>query len=347
MPDLVLVTGNLGYIGPILVKKLKDDGYMVHGLDTDYFDNYNALDEEFRPHKQIKKDIRLVDETDLNGVSAVIHLAGLSNDPIGDLDFNLTYSINYEASVKLFDLCKKSHVQRFIFSSSCSIYGASSGSEVGLTEEARLNPVSAYAYSKVFFEKYIHQQAANGMCVTSMRNATIYGYSPTMRFDLVLNDFVARAVLSDNIQILSDGSPLRPMLNVEDFSRAAIFLLKCDKNIVAGKYLNIGANQHNFSVLELATLVKKFIGEGVSVSVNPSAQPDTRSYKVDFSALKNLAGGQLEIVELDSGLKDIKEWLLKNAYALDDLFGDKFIRLKKLETLREMDLLDADLMWVE
>jgi len=250
----VLVTGHLGYIGTVMVPMLIAKAHEVVGLDSDLFERCTFGD-GIQNIPELKKDIRDVEVSDLNGFDAVIHLAGLSNDPLGDLNPELTYEINHAASVRLASLAKEAGVTRFIFSSSCSNYGA--GGENFLNEESQFNPVTPYGISKVRVEQDVAKLADSNFSPTFLRNATAYGVSPRLRFDLVLNNLVAWAFTTGRVYIKSDGTPWRPIVHIEDISRAFIAVLHAPREVVHNQAFNVGRNDDNYRIRELAEIVEE------------------------------------------------------------------------------------------
>jgi nucleoside-diphosphate-sugar epimerase len=249
----ILVTGDKGYIGTVMVPLLIQEGYTVTGLDSDWFEQ-SAFSE--LPVKVVsrKKDLRDLEPLDLEGFDAVIHLAGLSNDPLGDLNPTLTYDINHAASVRLAKLAKKAGVSRFLFSSSCSTYGAASPEEL-LDEQAEFRPVTPYGRSKVLVEQDIAKLGDSNFSPTFLRNATAYGVSPRLRFDLVLNNLVAWALTTGRIYIKSDGTPWRPIVHIEDISRAFIAVLNAPREVIHCEAFNVGQTEENYQIRDLAEIV--------------------------------------------------------------------------------------------
>ncbi len=338
-----LVTGNLGYIGPIVVNLLKKSSHEVVGLDCDFFCASEQLSEGFRPDKQILKDIRDICYEDLLEIENIIHLAGLSNDPLGQFDFNLTYEINYRSSVKLLEYAKAAGIKRFVFASSCSMYGAGDLDLDALAEEARLNPVSAYAYSKVFFEKELIAAKSTNFTPISMRNATAYGLSPNMRFDLVLNDFIVNAEKSNEIVIKSDGTPWRPLVHVKDIASLCVKFLSLDKDLVSGECFNIGSNSMNFRISELADLVADNFNRDIAVRIIGEGEVDKRSYSVSFNKLLDVLREDHVFVKVADGIQEIADWVKNSNLPIDSYFDAPYIRLKQLEHAMEKGRLNHDL----
>lgn len=278
----VMITGHNGFIGSVMVPLIQQAGHEVVGFDS-YLFGKATMGPETPDIRSVKKDIRDAELADFDGIDAIMHLAALSNDPVGDLEPQHTYDINHKASVRLAELAKQAGVSRYIYSSSCSIYGASGGS--GLVDEnAPFNPVTAYAESKVAVERDVSTMASPGFSPIYMRNATAYGWSPRLRCDLVLNDLVARALLTKEITVLSDGTPWRPIVHIEDISRAFLAALEADVDAVHNEAFNVGAASENYQVKQLADIVNDVV-PGCSINITGEAGADPRSYQVDFAKI--------------------------------------------------------------
>jgi len=275
----VLVTGNLGYIGSVLTPLLVKEGYRVTGLDAGFFRDAHFVEREKMSFAQIIKDIRKVEASDVKGFDAIIHLAALSDDPQENLGKELMLSINFEATLRLARLAKKVNVKRFLFSSSCSVYGSGEG-ERFVDERSPLKPISTYAISKVKTEEALTKFADKTFCPVLLRNATCYGISPRMRFDLVLNNLMGYAFTTGEIKILSDGTPWRPLVHIEDVARAFIAMLKVDTKQVCGQTFNVGQTKENFQIKELAAIIARHI-PNTSINLLNTAGPDKRSYRVN------------------------------------------------------------------
>ncbi len=344
----ILITGNMGYVGPVLVKHLRKtvpDAVLV-GLDTGYFANcVTGADilPECRVDLQCFADMRRFPEDILNGVDAVVHLAGISNDPIGNLFEQVTFDINHRASVELAAKSKARGVGSFVFASSCSVYG--SADDAARTEESPLNPLTAYAKSKLLTEGDLRTMADGDFKVTCLRFSTACGMSDRLRLDLVLNDFVAGALSSGRITILSDGTPWRPLIDVKDMARAIEWAIGRDAvdggNLLA---VNVGSDGRNYQVRELADAVASVI-PGVEVSVNKNAQPDKRSYRVSFELFKQLAPGHQPQVDLRHSIQDLRDGLEAMGFRDPEFRDSNYMRLKALSQLLEKGLLDRDLNW--
>ena len=340
----ILVTGHCGYIGSLLTKMLLQQGYPVTGLDTVFFDSECELfppDGEFRA---IKKDIREVAEKDLEGVYAICHLAALSNDPMGAMDPELTRNINHKASVRLAKLAKKAGVERFIFSSSCSMYGISDGSQA-LTEDAPFNPVTAYAKSKVDSEHDILPLGDESFCVTFLRNTTAFGTSPKLRVDLVVNNLVGWAVTTGEIRIMSDGTPWRPLIHAEDIARAFIAVTEAPQSTVNRQAFKTGINEENYRVREIAETVGAVI-PGCRINITGEHGNDSRSYRVDFTRIKTALPGFRPQWNLRKGVEDIYDNYLRYNMDWERFNGRYFVRLKQLQHLLHMGYVSNELYWL-
>jgi len=344
----ILVTGNMGYIGPGVVSHLRacyPDAELI-GLDMGYFANCltNAqILPECRVDIQHFADVRKFSPHWLEGVDAVIHLAAISNDPMGKKFEEVTFAVNYRASVELAKAAKKAGVKSFVFASSCSMYGAAE--DVARTEQSPLNPLTAYAKSKVFTEKELAPLADGNFSVTSLRFSTACGMSDRLRLDLVLNDFVAGAISSKTITILSDGKPWRPLINVKDMALAIEWAISRNSDN-GGKFLavNVGSDQWNYQVKDLALAVARIV-PGVKVSINENAEPDKRSYKVDFGLFKRLAPHHQPRLDLPATINELKDGLEGMGFADRDFRNSKFMRLKVLTHLSERKILNSELEW--
>jgi nucleoside-diphosphate-sugar epimerase len=277
----ILVTGHKGYIGAVLTPMLVGIGHQVAGLDTDLYERC-TFGEGMPQVPETRKDIRDVEPADLEGFEAVIHLAALSNDPLGNLNPDLTYDINHKAAIRIARLAKQAGVSRYLFASSCSTYGAS-GDQM-LTEEAKFNPVTPYAHTKVLVEHDLAELADDSFSPTYLRNATAYGVSPRHRFDIVLNNLVAWAHTTGLVYLKSDGSPWRPIVHIEDISRAFIAALNAPREVIHNQAFNVGMNEENYRIRELAEIVKETV-PGCRVEYAPGAEPDTRTYRVNFNKI--------------------------------------------------------------
>ena len=344
----ILITGNMGYIGPCVADQLRrayPDAVLI-GYDMGYFAHCLTGAEvlpETRMDRQYFGDMRAFDPAVLEGVDAVVHLAAISNDPMGNNFEKVTRDINDESSARLANFAKKAGVSRFVFASSCSMYGFAEGGP--RKEDDALNPLTAYARSKVATEKVLQELATNDFVVTSLRFATACGMSERLRLDLVLNDFVAGAVAAGQITILSDGTPWRPLIHIEDMARAIDWAVGRSPSS-GGAFLavNAGSTEWNYQVRDLAQAVAKVMPD-VKISINQNAQPDKRSYQVDFALFAKLAPNHQPQVDLVSAIRGLKEGLEGMGFADGNFRNSQFMRLKVLTHLSERGILDEQLRW--
>ena len=337
----VLITGSEGYIGSIMVPMLINSGYDVTGLDICYYSEANIVNSPLPRYKLIQKDIRDVEKKDLSNDNyfAVIHLAGLSNDPLGMLDDNLTHEINHLASVRLAEISKETGVQRFIFSSSCSLYGQGDG--LALTEKSQSNPQTAYGKAKILAEKDISKLADKTFSPVFLRNATAFGFSPRMRFDIVVNSLTGFAKTENEIKILGDGKPWRPLVHIRDISGVVIQTLKSEVDIIHNQALNVGDNSENYQVKQIAKKIRKYYPD-CKVTIAKKDAGDTRDYNVSFDKLNKVLGFRCSWT-LEDGIEE-----LKTEY--DNVMLDKetfehryYTRLKQVEHLIQNNIIDKSL----
>lgn len=338
----LLVTGNQGFIGPVLTAMAKARGHEVIGLDIGYFaDGVARPEAEAEPDRQILRDMRDVTAADVEGMDAIIHLAGLSNDPMGELNPALTYDINLAATLNLARLAKAAGVGRFVFASSCSIYGAAGGAGM-LAETAPLEPVSAYAVSKARSEDGLLALADQAFSPVFMRNATAYGLGSRPRFDLVVNNLAGWAYASGVVRVMSDGTPWRPLTHIEDISLAALCAAEAPREAVHGQAFNIGRSDANYQVRDIAEAVRAAF-PGSRLEITGETGGDPRSYRVDFSkALDGLPGFQPQWT-LERGVDEVAGWLKANGLKGHAFDSRLFIRLKQLKYEVEQGVLDGDL----
>jgi nucleoside-diphosphate-sugar epimerase len=339
----VLLTGNMGYIGTVLAPMLLKAGHEVTGLDSDLFDSC-TFGSELIPIKTIRKDIRDAEASDLDGFDAVMHLAGLSNDPLGDLDPNLTYEINHKASVRLAELAKKNGVKRFIFSSSCSNYGASG--DAPLNEQSPFNPVTPYGKSKVMVEQDVSKLADDNFSPTFLRNATAFGVSPRLRFDLVLNNLVAWAYTTGKVHLKSDGNSWRPIVHIEDISRAFIAVLEAPIELVHNEAFNVGRNEDNYKIKDIAQIVFETVPD-CELEFSENAVADKRNYRVDCSKIQHVLPRFNPMWDARKGAKQLYEAYKKIGLTLEEFEGPRYQRIGHIKKLLSSGKLDLQLRWKE
>ncbi|MGK9286837.1 NAD-dependent epimerase/dehydratase family protein [Sinorhizobium meliloti] len=335
----VLVTGHRGYIGTVLTPMLHERGHDVTGLDSDIFRSC-TFSGALAEMPTIEEDVRDVLVDDLAGFDAVIHLAGLSNDPLGDYRPNLTQKINCEASVNLARLAKKAGVPRFLFASSCSNYGAA-GSDF-LTERAAFNPVTPYGVSKVDVEHALAPMADESFSPTFLRASTAYGLSPRIRFDLVLNNLTAWAFTTGQIYLKSDGSPWRPIVHVEDIARAYVAALEADRELVHNEAFNVGLTTENYQVREIADIVQAVVPNS-RIEFAPDAGPDTRCYRVDCSYIARRLHAFKPQWTARRGVEQLYNAFCSVGLSLEDFEGERFKRIAHVKKLIRDGDLDEDL----
>ena len=344
----VLVTGNNGYIGSVMTRMLLSEGFEVTGLDIDFFEGSVFADESVTggipPISYLRKDIREVTLSDLKDVDAIFHLCALSNDPLGNINPEVTYEINHKGSVRLATLAKKAGIQKFVFSSSCSVYGASK--EAVVSEESEVNPITPYAVSKVRAEKSISKLANSDFCPTFLRSSTAYGLSPMLRFDLVVNNFVAWSFTKGTVLLKSDGTAWRPFVHIQDISRAFISVLKSPIDVVYNQVFNVGQNKENYQIKNVAEIVKNIIPNS-EIKYVEGAESDKRSYKVEFSKILQALPNFQPKWNVTLGAKQLYEAYKKVGLLVEDFEGPKFRRLFNLENSVKSGIFDKNLRRID
>lgn len=338
----VLVSGHHGYIGSITVPVLQAAGHEVTGLDTLLYKGCD-LYPNGAPASNLKVDVRDLEPGHLEGFDAVVHLAALSNDPVGDLDRELTLAINFGATVRVAEAARDAGVRRFVFASSCSMYGAAD-SDVPVDESAPLKPLTAYAESKVRSEEALAALASDDFAPVFMRNATAYGVSPRLRVDLVLNNLVGWAHTTGKVKIMSDGTPWRPLIHIEDIAKASLAALEAPESVVRGEAFNVGRDSENYQVRELGDIVQEVV-PGSAVEYAGAGDPDPRSYRVSFAKLAR-AFPDLELAwTARSGAEELASAYRRAELTLEEFESDRFTRLKRVRLLLDRGDLDPTLRW--
>ncbi len=341
MTPRILITGNLGYIGSVIAGLAIEAGYRIVGFDSDLFQGCD-LGGPPPACEQILKDLREIELSDLKGFDAVLHFAGLCNDPLGDLSPDLTMDINYASSLRVAKLAKKAGVRRFVMASSCSLYGASGDSMID--ESGAFQPLTVYARSKAMVEEAVTALASTGFSPIFLRNATAYGVSPRLRLDLVLNDFVAGAYTTGVIPIKSDGTPWRPVVHVEDIARACFAVLEAPRETIHNRAFNVGQNEENYQVRDLARIVQEVV-PGSRIEYSPNGGPDLRCYRVDFGRIQREIPDFRPRWNARRGAEQLYRAFQNFGLTAETATGTAYRRLARVKALADDGAIGPDLRW--
>jgi len=337
----VLVTGHDGYIGQVLVPLFREAGHEVVGVDSYLFGGCD-FGAQADVDRAFRADVRDVPDAAFEGIEAVVHLAAISNDPLGDLNPECTFAINHRATVTVAERAKAAGAGRFLHSSSCSLYGAQGDAPIG--EDAGFNPVTPYGESKVFAERDLSAMADDSFSPTFLRNATAYGVSPRLRGDLVVNNLTGFAMTTGKVMMKSDGTSWRPLVHIEDISRAFLALMEADRDLVHDEAFNVGTTTENYMIRDVARLVEEIVPD-CEITFADEAFNDLRNYRVTCDKLARTIPGFKPQWTVRRGIEQLYEAYLREGLTLEQLEGDRFMRVKHINGLLDTHQLDADLRW--
>lgn len=336
----VLVAGDRGYIGAVLVPFLRDAGHEAHGLDVGFYEGCDLGQGPEAIDGRRLIDTRDVDPGHLYGYDAVVCLAALSNDPLGELNPATTYSVNFDGTLRLARAAKKAGVRRFVFASSCSLYGAAGSKAVA--EDAEMFPVTPYGDTKVLAERDLSTLADDSFTPTYLRNATAYGISPRLRLDIVVNNLAAVALTTGQVRLQSDGTPWRPLVHIEDISRAVLATLQAPRELVHDEAFNVGRTEDNVQVRDVAELVRDAL-PGATISLAKDAGPDLRNYRVDFSKLAATFPDLHLRWNVEAGIQQLVAAYREHGFSYHDFASSRFVRIRRIRELQEAGLIDENL----
>ncbi|OGK29800.1 hypothetical protein A3F29_01870 [Candidatus Roizmanbacteria bacterium RIFCSPHIGHO2_12_FULL_33_9] len=337
----ILVTGDKGYIGSVLVPLLIKNNYEAIGLDTEYFTDVLGKEERIK-YESIKKDIREIEGSDVENIDTIIHLCSLSNDPLGEINPRLTAEINYKSAIRLAEIAKDTGVKKFIFSSSCSIYGGAA--KKFATEDDKLEPLTPYALSKVKTEQELIQMTSKTFLPIILRNATVYGYSPKMRLDLVVNNLVASAITTGKITLLSNGKAWRPLIHIKDLAYIFLAMVREEFNNESPKIFNVGTEEQNYQIIYIAKKIKKQLPE-CEIQIKKKYFADKRNYKVSFKKLTTEFPDITLTTSLEEGIRELITVFNKFRFSEKDFNDRKYSRLKEIQYLLKKEKIDNNLFW--